>query len=134
VRFAVKNPRVSPGDAGAQAMRTILLRYVQATLTAMGQSAACNQLHSLGQRCARWLLAAHDRIDGDTFEITNEFLAMMLGVHRPGATIAAQSLPNAGLISYQHGTMSILNRERLEVTSCECYRAIQREYDRLLKG
>jgi CRP-like cAMP-binding protein len=115
-------------------MRTMLLRYVQATLTAIRQSAACNQLHVLEQRCARWLLAAHDRVDGDTFEITHEFLALMLGVHRPGVTIAAQSLQSAGLISYHSGTMSILNREGMEAASCECYRTIRREYDRLLKG
>jgi CRP-like cAMP-binding protein len=116
-----------------QPMRTVLLRYVQATLTAAGQSAACNRLHRVEQRCPRWLLATHDRAGSDTFAITHEFLSTMLGVRRPGVTVAALSLQSAGLISYRHGMISILDRHRLEAASCECYQAIRDEYDRQLE-
>ena len=109
-----------------------LLRYVQATLSTAAQSAACNRLHLLEQRFARWLLSAHDRAEGDTFPMTHEFLAMMLGVRRPGVTVAAQSLQSSGLISYNHGTMTILDRKGLEAVTCECYRFVQAEFDRLL--
>lgn len=115
-----------------RAMQALLLRYAQATLSAVAQSAACNRLHALEKRCARWLLTAHDRADGDTFRLTHEFLAMMLGVRRPGVTIAAQSLQSAGLITYSHGMMRVVDRKGLEAMSCECYRAIEGEYKRLL--
>jgi CRP-like cAMP-binding protein len=114
------------------AMRTMLLRYVQASLIAVAQSAACNRLHMLEQRCARWLLTAHDRAGADKFSLTHEFLAMMLGVRRPGVTIAAQALQAAGLIVYHHGTMSVLDRTGLEAAACECYGVIQGEFERLL--
>lgn len=110
----------------------LLLRYVQVSLSTASQSAACNRLHLLEQRCARWLLSARDRAEGDTFPMTQEFLAMMLGVRRPGVTLAAQSLQAAGLITYNHGTMTVLDRQGLEVASCECYRFVQNEFARLL--
>jgi CRP-like cAMP-binding protein len=115
-------------------LRTVLLRYTLATLSAVGQSAACNRLHVLERRCARWLLGAHDRADSDTFPITHELLAMMLGVRRTGVTIAALSLRSAGLITYNHGTMAVIDRAGLEAASCECYRVIQNEYDRIVKA
>jgi CRP-like cAMP-binding protein len=117
-------------------MRAMLLRYAQATLSAVAQSAACNRLHMLEQRCARWLLTAHDRAGDDKFSMTHEFLAMMLGVRRAGVTLAAQSLQiqSAGLITYNHGIMSVIDRKGLEAASCECYHAIQDEFDRLLGG
>jgi CRP-like cAMP-binding protein len=115
-----------------RAMEAMLLRYAQATFSAIAQVAACSRLHMLEQRCARWLLNAHDRAGDDTFPMTHEFLAMMLGVRRPGVTIAAQSLQSSGLITYNHGTMSVLDRKGLEAASCECYRAIQNEFERLL--
>jgi CRP-like cAMP-binding protein len=113
-------------------VRTLLLRYTLAFVSAVAQSAACNRLHLLEQRCARWLLACHDRAENDTFPMTHEFLAMMLGVRRPGVTLAAQSLQEHGLITYNHGTMTILDREGLERTACECYRAIQCEFARVM--
>jgi CRP-like cAMP-binding protein len=113
-------------------MLALLLRYAQVTLTTAVQSAACNRLHLLEQRCARWLLAAHDRARTDTFAMTHEFLAMMLGVRRPGVTIAAQSLQADGLITYNHGTVTILDRAGLEAVSCECYAVLQSEFRRLL--
>jgi CRP-like cAMP-binding protein len=115
-------------------MQRILLRYVQAVFNAAGQSAACNRLHRLDQRCARWLLAAHDRVDGDTFPLTHDFLAMMLGAHRPGVTLAAQSLQSGGLISYSHGIVSILNRGGLEAACCECHDAVRDGYDWALRS
>jgi CRP-like cAMP-binding protein len=114
------------------ALQRLLLRYVQATMGALAQSAACNRLHLLVQRCARWLLASHDRAGADKFPMTHEFLAMMLGVHRPGVTIAARALQESALITYHHGTMTVLDRQGLEAAACECYRVIQAEFDRLL--
>src|SRR5258708_36442955 len=93
------------------ALQKLLLRYTQATLSAVAQSAACNRLHLLEQRCARWLLACHDRAEGDTFPMTHEFLALMLGVRRPGVTLVARSLRESGLISYTHGTLTVEDRE-----------------------
>lgn len=115
-----------------EAFQDLLLRYTQVTLSTASQTAACNRLHQLEHRCARWLLSAHDRADGDTFPMTHEFVAMMLGVRRPGVTIAAQGLQATGIITYTHGTMTILDRKGLEASSCECYRFIQNEFARLL--
>lgn len=116
------------------AMHTMMLRYTMATLSAVAQTAACNRLHNLEQRCARWLLTAHDRAGDSRFPLTHEFLAMMLGVRRPGVTLAAQSLQSAALITYSHGIMTVLDREGLEAVSCECYRAIQDDFSRLMKS
>ena len=110
----------------------LLLRYGQVTLTTAAQTAACNRLHLLEQRCARWLLSALDRAGVDTFPMTQEFLAMMLGVRRPGVTIAAQAFETAGLITYNHGMLTIVDRAGLEATACSCYRFIEDEFARLL--
>ncbi len=111
---------------------TLLLRYSQTILTTAAQTAACNRLHLLEQRCARWLLSAHDRAEVDTFPMTQEFLSMMLGVRRPGVTLAAQAFEADGLITYNHGTLTIVDRLGLEAASCSCYRFIQDEFARLL--
>jgi CRP-like cAMP-binding protein len=113
------------------ALQRRLLRYIQATLSAVAQSAACNRLHLLEQRCARWLLACHDRADGDKFPMTHEFLAMMLGVRRPGVTLAVSALRESALITYNHGTMTVVDRKGLEAASCECHRVIRDEFARL---
>ena len=113
------------------ALRRRLLRYIQATLSAVSQSAACNRLHLLEQRCARWLLACHDRAEADKFPMTHEFLAMMLGVRRPGVTLAARALQESALITYNHGTMTVVDRQGLEAASCECYLVIRDEFARL---
>jgi CRP-like cAMP-binding protein len=115
-------------------MRRLLHRYAQAVITSVAQSAACNRLHLLELRCARWLLLAHDRADGDTFPVTHDFISMMLGVRRPGVTIAAQALQADGLISYNHGTLTVVDREGLEARACECYRAIKGEFARLMSA
>lgn len=110
----------------------LLLRYGQMILTTAAQTAACNRLHLLEQRCARWLLSAHDRAEADKFAMTHEFIAMMLGVRRPGVTLAAQSLQADGLITYNHGTVTVIDRKGLEAASCGCYRFVQDEFARLL--
>ena len=134
-----------PGEAlrlGAGAFRAALMempglqrllsRYALTLLTQAGQAAACNGLHAIAERCARWLLEAHDRVGADTFLLTQDFLAAMLGVRRPSVTIAAGMLQQAGLITYHRGRVTILDREGLEASACECYRAIMEETDRLI--
>ena len=95
--------------------------YAGVMLALVAQSAACNRAHHVDQRCARWLLMTHDQSASDTFPITQEFLAQMLGVSRPSVTVSANSLQSAGLISYHRGEMTIVNRAGLEQASCECY-------------
>jgi CRP-like cAMP-binding protein len=119
------------GDA---ALMQILLLYVQALLTQVAQCSACNVHHSISQRCARWLLQTHDRVAGDQFPLTQEFLSLMLGVRRATVTVTAQALQSRGLISYHRGIISVLDRSGLEKASCECYGLINREYKRLLKS
>jgi len=118
--------------AAFPALQKRLLRYAQANLSSTAQSVACNRLHLLEQRCARWLLVAHDRSPGDTLHLTHELLSIMLGVRRPGVTVAAQALQSAGVISYNHGEINILDRQGLEAASCECYRANAEETARLM--
>jgi CRP-like cAMP-binding protein len=99
----------------------LLLRYGQALVGFIMQSTACNAIHSVEQRLARWLLMAHDRVRRDEFPLTQEFVAMMLGASRPTVTIVAGTLQRAGLITYRRGHVRILDREALEAASCECY-------------
>lgn len=101
----------------------LLTRYAQAHMGVVMQSTACNAVHDVEQRLARWLLLAHDRMEGDEFPLTQEFVAMMLGVTRPTVTVVAGALQKAGLIHYHRGRVGILNRKGLESASCECYRA-----------
>jgi CRP-like cAMP-binding protein len=101
----------------------LLTRYSHAYIGFIMQSTACNAVHSVEQRLARWLLMAHDRMRADQFPLTQEFVAMMLGVNRSTVTVVAGTLQRAGLITYHRGRLAILDRERLESASCECYRA-----------
>ena len=110
----------------------LLLRYTQALLRHSERLTACNTWHPIEQRLCRWLLITHDRVQADQFEITQEFLSQMLGVHRKSVTIAASNLQRAGLICYSRGKLTVLDREGLEAASCECYRAIRRQFDQLL--
>ncbi|MEA5504356.1 Crp/Fnr family transcriptional regulator [Halotia wernerae UHCC 0503] len=114
------------------ALQSLLLCYVQAAYTELAQGAACNRLHTLEERLARWLLTVTDRLESENFPLTQEFIAQMLGVRRSGVTVAASTLSRAGMIRYNRGHISILNREALEATSCECYRVIQNEFARLV--
>ena len=114
------------------ALQTLLLRYGLAFLGQVTQGAACNARHAIENRLARWLLTAHDRADADSFTMTHEFMALMLGVNRPGVTIAAGILSRAGLIRYGRGRMTITDRLGLEAATCECYHTVRHEYSRLL--
>ena len=121
------------GTASRPALRQLLLRYTHTFLVQVAQTAACNQMHTVDQRCARWLLTAHDRIDGtDTFQLTHEFLALMLGVRRAGVTIAAGALQQAQLIRYARGKVTVLDRAGLERVSCDCYRMVRSHNERVL--
>ena len=113
-------------------MRTVMLHFAHAFFNQVAQSAACNQFHSLEQRCCRWLLMTHDRMQSDEFLLTQEFLAMMLGVRRTGVTAAAGALQRAGLIRYKRGNVTIVDRRGLKRRSCECYGVSKKEFDRLL--
>jgi CRP-like cAMP-binding protein len=110
----------------------LLLRYTQALITQMAQTAVCNRHHSLDQQLCRWLLLSMDRLQGDELVMTQELIANMLGVRREGVTEAAQSLQQAGLIRYARGRIAVLDRPGLEHRTCECYAVVKNEYDRLL--
>jgi len=110
----------------------LLLRYTQALITQISQTAVCNRLHSVEQQLCRWLLLSHDRLPSNRLIMTHELIANMLGVRREGITHAAKQLQDAGLISYVRGDMTILDRQGLEATVCECYQVVKDEYGRLL--
>lgn len=110
----------------------LLLRYTQALITQISQTAVCNRLHSVEQQLCRWLLLSHDRIQTDELIMTQELIADMLGVRREGVTVAAGRLQDAGAISYVRGHIKIVDRRKLEETVCECYRVVKDEFDRLL--
>jgi CRP-like cAMP-binding protein len=117
----------------APALQALLMRYVMALLNQIAQSTSCNRLHEVQERCARWLLHTHDRVNGDGFSLTHEFLGQMLGVHRPTVSIAARMLQQAGLIRYNRGHIEVIDREGLEAAACSCYRLITEQYVRLLE-
>jgi CRP-like cAMP-binding protein len=110
----------------------LLLRYTQALITQISQTAVCNRLHSVEQQLCRWLLLSHDRLNTNELVMTQELIADMLGVRREGVTVAAGRLQDAGAISYVRGRIQILDRQELEATACECYRVVKDEFDRLL--
>ncbi len=111
-----------------------LLAYIRAFLGQTMQSVACNGIHALEERCARWLLECHDRMEHDRFPLTQEFLAEMLGVSRPAVNRIARTLQAAGLISYTRGALEIKDRPGLEKAACECYATIRGHFDRILPG
>jgi len=110
----------------------LALRFTQALITQMAQTAVCNRYHALDQQLCRWLLLSLDRLAGDELEMTQELIANMLGVRREGVTEAAQKLQAAGLIQYSRGHIKVLDRAKLETRVCECYAVVKKEYDRLL--
>jgi CRP-like cAMP-binding protein len=116
----------------SSSLRMAMLHYAHAFFNQVAQSAACNTFHNLDRRCCRWLLMTHDRMQSDEFQLTQEFLAMMLGVQRPGVTLAAGELQRAGMIRYTRGNVTILDHAALIKRSCECYAVSKREFDRLL--
>ncbi len=110
----------------------LLLRYTQALITQMAQTAVCNRHHTLDQQLCRWLLLSLDRLHGDELAMTQELIANMLGVRREGVTECALKLQAAGIIRYQRGRITVLDRAALELRTCECYAVVKKEYDRLL--
>jgi len=118
--------------ARAGIMQYLLLRYTQALITQMAQTAVCNRYHSVDQQLCRWLLLSIDRLAADELVMTQELIANMLGVRREGVTEAARALQDAGLIRYRRGHITVLDRSGLEARTCECYAVVKREYDRLL--
>lgn len=116
----------------SQPLRKILRCSAQAYLSQVSQSVACNRMHSVDLRFARWLLVTHDRVEGDKFDLTQEFLAGMLGVHRPSVSVVAGLFQQAGMIRYTRGHMEILDRPRLEESACECYGVVREQFQRLL--
>ena len=115
-------------------LQHLLLRYTQALITQMAQTAVCNRHHSVDQQLCRWLLLSLDRLSGDRLVMTQELIANMLGVRREGVTEAAGKLQAEGLIEYSRGKITVVDRKRLEARVCECYSVVRREYDRLLPG
>ncbi len=118
-------------DKGGPVMH-LLLRYTQALITQMSQTAVCNRHHTLDKQLCRWLLMSLDRLQGNELVMTQELIANMLGVRREGVTEGALKLQKAGLISYSRGRISVLDRPGLEKRTCECYEVVKAEYDRLL--
>jgi CRP-like cAMP-binding protein len=107
--------------------------YSQALFTQLAQAATCNRLHTIEQRCCCWLLLTLDRVIGNEFDLTHEFLSEMLGARRAGVTVVAGKLQRKGLIRYRRGRVTIRNRKGLEKAACECYRTVKSEFDRLLR-
>src|SRR5665213_4356938 len=130
--FRMKAQKIKQEFGRSIPILRLLLRYTQALLTQMAQTAVCNRHHTLEQQLCRWLLLSLDRVAGDEIAMTQEIIANMLGVRREGVTEAARKLQKTGLIDYSRGHIKVLNREGLEKITCECYAVVKREYDRLL--
>ncbi len=112
-------------------VRRLCLRYAQYFADQLAQAVACNRLHTLEERCARWLLMTHDRVSGDEFELTHEFLGVMLGVRRAGVTVAMGALQTTGMLRYTRGRVTVLDRAQLEEVACACYSITRAGLDRL---
>jgi CRP-like cAMP-binding protein len=130
--FRLKAQAVKQEFEASPAVMHLLLRYTQALITQMAQTAVCNRHHSLDQQLCRWLLLSLDRLSGSELQMTQKLIANMLGVRREGVTEAALKLQKAGLIQYSRGRILALDRPGLEQRSCECYAVVKKEYDRLL--
>lgn len=113
-------------------LNRMILRFVHSMFTQVAQTAACNRLHTLDQRLARWLLMSHDRSTRDGFRLTQEFLSRMLGVRRAGVSVSANSLRQNGLIDYHRGHIEVVDRSGLEAAACECYQIVKEEYEQTL--
>jgi CRP-like cAMP-binding protein len=115
----------------SRTLERLLSRYALALFDQAAQSAACNRLHSLEERCAKWLLMTHDRADSDVLPLKQTFLAEMLGVHRPAVTVAASALQRAGMIRYTRGKVRVVDRAALEGAACDCYAITRRNFEQL---
>jgi len=129
--YRIKAQRLKEEFERPGELRRHLQKYLLASLVQSAQNAACNQLHCVAQRLARWLLDCHDRVGADHIPLTHEFLSQMLGTPRPTVTLAAGMLHQAGFIDYARGHVTIKNRSGLEDAACECYRVVQKEFQRL---
>jgi len=129
--FRVKATILREQCEASSELRSCFQRYFQGLLAQTAQTAACNRVHELEERLARWLLMCQDRMQSDQFHITHEFLAMMLGTRRTTVTVAAGTLHKAGLITYSRGRVTVQDREGLEQAACECYQIIHEEFVRL---
>jgi CRP-like cAMP-binding protein len=131
--------RMMPADvfqgeiARKEALCALVRQYAHAFLVQLMQSTACNALHCVEERTCKWLLMTHDRVEGDKFKLTHEFLGLMLGVRRSSVTLVAHQLQRAGLIDYRLGIVTVLDRKGLEETSCECYAVVRAYFDKFLK-
>jgi CRP-like cAMP-binding protein len=130
--FRLAAPALKDEFSRAGPVLHLLLRYTQALITQMAQTAVCNRRHSLDQQLCRWLLLSLDRLPGNELLMTQELIANMLGVRREGVTESALKLQHAGLIRYARGRITVLDRAALERRACECYAVVKKEYDRLL--
>jgi CRP-like cAMP-binding protein len=130
---AISAARFRQISAGNDRFRRLLDRFLQAYVNMLGQLAACNGMHNIYERTARWLLMTRDRVDSDEIKLTHEFLSMMLGSRRSGVTIAAATLQQAGFIRYAHGRIVIVNREGLEDAACECYQVARAQFAGMLR-
>ena len=131
--FRIKRDKLHDMMDHDDAIHEILERYANFSVAAYAQTAACNRLHHIEERVCRWLLIAHDSARSETFPMTHEFLAMMLGVQRAGVSMAASNLQKAGWIHYRHGQVTIANRSGLEKAACECYRVMTSEYEKIVR-
>lgn len=131
--FRLEAQRLKEEFRRSGALQNLLLRYTQVLITQMAQTAVCSRHHSVDQRLAHWLLLFLDRLSSATFSMTQESLSSMLGVRREGVTEAAGRLQREGIIEYHRGRLTVLDREQLERSSCECYGVVRRETDRLLR-
>lgn len=130
--FRMSAETLQKTTATAPPFMRLLHRYTQALIVQIAQGNACNRMHSVEERCARWLLLTHDRVNGDEFTLTQEFLGDMLGVRRASVNVVASIFQRAGLIRYSRGRITILDRTGLESAVCGCYFVIREEYERLL--
>jgi hypothetical protein len=131
LRLASDDLRRALGEGGGT-LHQLLSRFTQATIVQIAQNVVCNNTHLTPQRAARWLLTTHDRIDREEFPLTQEFFSQMLGVRRPTASEAAGRLQDEGMIRYQRGVVTVLDRGRLERTACSCYAVVKSEFDALV--
>ena len=129
--FRIRSRILQDEVARSDRASTLLREYAQVALGAFMQTIACNCLHSVQQRCCRWLLTAHDGVPSDSFPLTHESLALLLGVRRAGISLIASSLQEAGLISYRRGLVTVIDRRGLEDAACECYAMVHRQLERL---
>ncbi len=130
--FRIRSADFRKALRGDEQLTARVLRYAQFTLVGFAQFSACNRLHPINERGARWLLMAHDRVQGDELALTHEYLATMLGVRRPAVSVTAAALDEAGLIAYNRGRIVVRNRPGLEAAACECYAAVNAACRRIL--